>query len=259
VSQDQRLADLAEFAQDLIEHTEPNEGGVRAPPYVPVKTVVEYAVALVLLVLTAPLQIALAALAKLGSPGPALYHQTRLGRNGRQFLMHKIRTMPQNAEVDTGPVWASHNHTRVTRIGQFFRDTHLDELPQLWNVLRGEMSLVGPRPERPELAARLQRAIPHYTERLVMRPGITGLAQVQLPADRDVEDVRHKLAYDLYYVRRCGPLLDLRIVLATFCHVLGLCFDRTGKLLVRSSSDAIEGGIVGPPDVRAHHPGARTA
>ena len=109
-------------------------------------------------------------------------------------------------------------------MGKFLRRTHLDELPQLWNVIRGDMSLIGPRPERPEFVPGLQQAIPHYTDRLLVRPGVTGLAQVQLPADTDLESVRRKLAYDLYYVRQISFWLDLRILVCTAFNVLGVPF-----------------------------------
>jgi hypothetical protein len=118
----------------------------------------------------------------------------------------------------------------VTRLGRILRRTHLDELPQLWNILRGEMSLVGPRPERPEFVPALERAIPRYRERLAVRPGVTGLAQVQLPADTDLESVKRKLQYDLCYVERCGLWLDLRIFLATALKMAGVSFAALARI-----------------------------
>jgi lipopolysaccharide/colanic/teichoic acid biosynthesis glycosyltransferase len=181
---------------------------------------IEWLVALVLLVLSLPLILLAAALVKLTSRGPAFYSQTRLGRHGRPYTIHKIRTMCQNAEAGTGPRWATPQDPRVTPIGRFLRETHLDELPQLWNVLRGEMSLIGPRPERPEFVNQLAPLIPGYRDRLLVRPGVTGLAQVQLPADTDLESVRRKLAHDLYYLQRMSCWLDLRIALLTTCDML---------------------------------------
>ncbi|HEX2971796.1 MAG TPA: sugar transferase [Tepidisphaeraceae bacterium] len=212
----------------------------RRSRYVVCKTAGEWIMALVLLVLLFPLILLLAALVKATSPGPAFYRQTRLGRHGRPFSIYKLRTMTQNCEATTGPVWSNANDPRVTRIGRLFRDTHLDELPQLWNVLRGEMSLIGPRPERPELVARLERVIPHYSDRLQLRPGLTGLAQVQLPADSDLSDVQRKLSYDLYYVRQASFGLDVRILVCTVFHLSALGLNCVGKLFVKSCTRAIE-------------------
>jgi lipopolysaccharide/colanic/teichoic acid biosynthesis glycosyltransferase len=132
--------------------------------------------------------------------------------------------MYHNCEKHTGPIWALPCDPRVTWIGRYLRKTHLDELPQLWNILRGDMSLVGPRPERPEFVPELQKAIPHYNARLLVRPGVTGLAQVQLPADTDLASVRRKLAYDLYYIRNTCFWLDFRLVACTAAHVVGVPF-----------------------------------
>jgi lipopolysaccharide/colanic/teichoic acid biosynthesis glycosyltransferase len=196
--------------------------------------------ALVLGVLTFPLVLLLAGLAKASSPGPAFYRQVRLGRYGRPFWMCKIRTMAHNCEAKTGAVWASTDDPRVTRIGRFLRETHLDELPQLWHVVRGHMSLIGPRPERPEMAARIERRFPQFCLRLQVRPGITGLAQVQLPADTELEGVGDKLAYDLYYARRMSIWLDLRVSLCTVLYLTGLCISGIGRLLVKSYGKAVE-------------------
>jgi lipopolysaccharide/colanic/teichoic acid biosynthesis glycosyltransferase len=185
------------------------------------KSVVEFAFAALLFLLTLPLVLLSMALVRLTSRGPALYKQVRMGHHGRLFLIYKIRTMTHDCERETGPRWSPPSDPRVTRVGRFLRATHLDELPQLWNVLRGEMSLVGPRPERPEFVANLERVLPDYRDRMRVRPGVTGLAQVQLPPDTSVESVRRKLACDLRYVRRNGPLLDLRIVLATVLKLTG--------------------------------------
>jgi lipopolysaccharide/colanic/teichoic acid biosynthesis glycosyltransferase len=185
------------------------------------RVAVEFVVARILFVLSAPLVLFIAGLVKLTSPGSALYKQTRLGKYGRPFMLFKIRTMYHDCERQSGAKWSCPGDPRITPLGLFLRRTHLDELPQLWNVLRGEMSLVGPRPERPEFIPALAEAIPHYRDRLFVRPGVTGLAQVCLPADTDLNSVRRKLSYDLYYVENQGPWLDLRIVLATALKVFG--------------------------------------
>jgi len=129
--------------------------------------------------------------------------------------------MVHNSERSTGPVWAQPNDPRVTAVGRFLRRTHIDELPQLWNVLRGEMSLVGPRPERPEIAVKLDKSIRGYRQRLTVRPGITGLAQLHLPADTDLASVCRKQAYDLRYLRHAGLRLDLSILLDTTLYLTG--------------------------------------
>jgi lipopolysaccharide/colanic/teichoic acid biosynthesis glycosyltransferase len=190
--------------------------------YEPYKRVAEFFAALVLLVVLTPVILVCALLVKLTSRGPAFYSQTRVGRFGRLYTIYKLRTMRHNCERHSGPQWARPGDPRVTVIGRFLRRTHLDELPQLWNVLRGEMSLVGPRPERPEFTAYLEKAIPSYRERLLVRPGLTGLAQLRLPPDTDLASVRRKLVYDLYYIRRASPLLDLQILLGTACYLVGV-------------------------------------
>lgn len=202
--------------------------------------VLEWSAALVLFVLALPVLAVVALLVKLTSRGPVIYSQTRLGLGGRTYRIHKIRTMAHNCEKTSGPCWSTPGDPRITRIGRFLRKTHLDELPQLWNVLRGEMSLVGPRPERPEFASRLAEVIPLYEERLLVRPGVTGLAQVQLAADTDLESVRTKLMYDLYYIRHPGLALDLRIILATVGNVIGLSFDTSRRLFGVPSAELVE-------------------
>lgn len=206
--------------------------------YLPIKVAVEWVLALALVLLAAPLMLVLAVLVKVTSPGPAFYSQTRLGRHGRLYKIVKLRTMRHNAEAQTGPVWAAKNDQRITAIGKILRSTHLDELPQLINVLRGEMSLIGPRPERPEIARRIQRDLPEFRQRLAMRPGITGLAQMNLPADDPYDSqltgVRKKLAQDLFYAREVSFLLDLRIALSTPCYFIAAAIDAVRYGLVRS-------------------------
>lgn len=199
--------------------------------YVSCKMAAEWVAALALLILATPLILLAACLVKLTSRGPVFYNQTRVGRRGRVFTIHKIRTMWHNCESQSGPRWSTHGDPRITPVGRLLRRTHVDELPQLWNVLRAEMSLVGPRPERPEFTRTLEKEIPHYRDRLLVRPGITGLAQVQLYADSDLDSVRRKLTYDLYYVQRLGLLLDLRILVCTVLKVFGVPFHVLQKLL----------------------------
>ncbi len=163
-----------------------------------------------------PLIALLVLLTRLTSRGPGIYRQLRVGRDGRKFMMYKIRTMRHDAEARSGPVWAQTNRDpRITLLGRALRKFHLDELPQLLNVLKGEMSLVGPRPERPEFVHILAESIPDYRDRLVAPPGITGLAQLNLPPDSDLNSVRRKLVLDRQYVRRAGLWLDTRIILCT--------------------------------------------
>src|SRR5262249_19201355 len=148
----------------------------------------------------------------LTSRGPVFYSQTRLGKDGKPFVIQKLRTMVNNCEALTGARWATPGDPRVIPVGRLLRELHLDELPQLWNVLRGEMSMVGPRPERRGLVRTRERAPPHYRERLGVGPGTPGMAQVHLPADTDLASVRRKLAFDLYYVRHQNPWLDLKLI-----------------------------------------------
>ena len=172
-----------------------------------------------LLIATLPVSLAAICLIKLDSPGPVFYHQVRAGLHGQPFTLLKFRTMRQDAESG-GPCWAAVRDPRVTRIGAYLRAARIDELPQLLNVLRGDMSLIGPRPERPHFVSELARVIPDYNQRTGILPGITGWAQVNRPYGASVEDARDKLRYDLYYVRHRGRGLDLRILLATIRVVL---------------------------------------
>jgi lipopolysaccharide/colanic/teichoic acid biosynthesis glycosyltransferase len=208
----------------------------------------DFLMALLLFVVSLPVVLVTSALVKLTSPGPAIYRQLRVGRHGRAFVIYKIRTMAHDCERLTGPTWSSAGDPRVTALGRLLRRTHLDELPQLWNVLRGEMSLVGPRPERPEIAAQLERAIPLYRARERVRPGVTGLAQVQLPPDTDLASVRRKLACDLYYIRDVSLWLDLRIVLSTALTVAGVPSGWSCRCL----------GIPTGPEVRGYYEGLDT-
>lgn len=169
------------------------------------------------LILSLPLTIISAVVVKLESPGdPVLYHQERVGLNGEPFTIHKFRTMRSDAEAKTGPVWSAGDHDpRITRVGHFMRKTRLDEIPQLWNVLLGDMSLIGPRPERPSFVEQLTRQIPFYGQRHVVKPGVTGWAQVRYSYGASVEDAIEKMQYDLYYVKHMSLMFDLMIALET--------------------------------------------
>ena len=169
---------------------------------------------LLLLILTLPLLLLVACLIKLESAGPVLYQQQRVGLHGSVFTLLKLRSMRVDAEA-TGPCWAAERDPRVTRIGAIIRACRIDELPQLLNVLRGEMSLVGPRPERPFFTEQLARIIPRYSERTRVLPGLTGWAQVRYSYGASVEDARAKLAYDLHYLAHRSLLFDLRILAET--------------------------------------------
>jgi lipopolysaccharide/colanic/teichoic acid biosynthesis glycosyltransferase len=198
-----------------------------------------FAIALVALVVLAPLMVAIALAVKLTSRGPILYSQTRIGLDrrwrgkpaagdtrrghdlgGRVFTIYKFRTMGVNAEHLSGAVWAAKEDPRVTPVGRVLRQYRLDELPQLFNVLAGDMNVVGPRPERPSIFAQLRTTIPNYEARQRVKPGITGLAQVSQQYDQDLSDVRRKLEYDLRYLSRQGFWEDVRIMLKTIPVVL---------------------------------------
>jgi lipopolysaccharide/colanic/teichoic acid biosynthesis glycosyltransferase len=186
---------------------------------------------MILLVLTAPVVLLAAIAVKLTSRGPAFYTQTRVGQDGQLFTIYKLRTMAHNCEARTGAVWSVRGDPRVTLVGKFLRATHIDEFPQLINVILGHMSLIGPRPERPEIVTVLQDKIDGYTDRLEVRPGITGLAQVQLPPDVDLNGVRRKLACDRYYIQHLSAGLDLRIGLCTLLLMLGVPLSLSRRLL----------------------------
>jgi sugar transferase (PEP-CTERM system associated) len=173
------------------------------------------------LAISAPIVFVLAIVVKLTSPGPAFYSQRRVGQDGRVFVVRKLRSMCANAERDTGPVWTkSGGDARITRVGRFLRRTRLDELPQFWNILAGHMSIVGPRPERPEFVESLMQQIPFYGQRHVVKPGLTGWAQVRYTYGATVEDAIEKLQYDLFYIKNMSIALDLFIAFETVKTVL---------------------------------------
>ena len=172
------------------------------------------------LILALPIMLLVAVAVKTTSRGPVFYHQSRVGQRGRVFVVHKFRSMREDAEKGTGAVWATKQDNRVTRVGRFLRLTRLDELPQLWNVLRGDMSLVGPRPERPEFVSSLTKEIPFYGQRHTIRPGLTGWAQVRYTYGASVEDALEKLQYDLFYIKNRSLALDLFVIAKTVKTVL---------------------------------------
>jgi exopolysaccharide biosynthesis polyprenyl glycosylphosphotransferase len=184
---------------------------VQRSGYAPVKRFID----VVLVLVTAPLWILVALViaiaVKFDSPGPAIYHQERVGRRGSRFTLHKFRTMDKDAEID-GPKFASIDDPRLTRTGRVLRKTRMDEVPQLWNVLKGDLSLVGPRPERPIFVDEFSRTIPYYADRLLIRPGVTGWAQVNYGYADDEAETIEKLTYDLYYVKHSSLWLDLQIL-----------------------------------------------
>lgn len=179
------------------------------------KRLIDLMVSGTILVLGLPLWIGVGLMVRLSSPGPAIYRQKRVGRKGRPFTMFKFRTMVNNAEKGTGPIWAKEDDPRYTPVGRWLRKTRLDEIPQLWNVLQGKMSLVGPRPERPFFVEKLAQEIPLYSRRHRVKPGITGWAQIKWKYDESLEDVRQKVKYDLFYIENMSLRMDFKILFST--------------------------------------------
>ncbi|WP_233148526.1 sugar transferase [Rhodopirellula sp. MGV] len=186
------------------------------------KYIIERFLATALFVGTGPLVAALIVLVRVTSKGPGIYKQKRLGLHGEVFDVYKLRSMYVDAESNGKPVWCTKNDSRITPVGAFLRKTHLDELPQLWNVVRGDMSLTGPRPERPEICEKLAVIIDNYYGRNTVRPGVTGLAQINLEPDQTVGDVRRKQFLDLNYIENACLSLDLRMLVATMLRVVGI-------------------------------------
>jgi len=190
-------------------------GFKQSPGLLAAKGFIDVVFALIGLVVTSPLMLLVALLIKLDSSGPMLFKQERIGQGGHPFILLKFRTMCHGAEDKSGPVWARENDKRITRVGRMIRKFRLDELPQMLNVLRGEMSFIGPRPERPYFVERLQRAIPYYKQRLALKPGITGWAAVNYQYGASLDDAVEKLQYDLYYIKNLSLFLDFLIILKT--------------------------------------------
>lgn len=178
------------------------------------------------LLLTIPFFPLIALAIKLDSPGPIFFSQIRVGNKEKPFMLYKFRTMCQDAEERSGAMWAAKNDPRVTKLGKFFRNSRIDEIPQLINVLKGDMSFIGPRPERPEFVEKLKQVIPYYSKRHFIKPGLTGWAQVRYPYGSSVEDAIEKLRYDLYYIKNISPFLDTLIFFETIKVVL---FGRGGR------------------------------
>jgi sugar transferase (PEP-CTERM system associated) len=185
-----------------------------------IRRIMNFTAALCGLIIALPLIPLVALAVKLSSEGPVFYRQQRVGRGDVSFYCYKFRTMRQDAEADTGATWATDDDPRITRVGQYLRLLRLDEIPQLWCVLKGDMHFVGPRPERPEFVQWLTREIPYYNLRHVVRPGITGWAQVQYKYGNTLQDAREKLQYDLFYIKNASIGLDLLIMFQTVKIVL---------------------------------------
>jgi len=179
------------------------------------KRLFDMVVSFFVLVIGAPLWFLIGVLVRMTSKGGAIYKQERIGQGGKSFTMLKFRTMGEHAEAETGPVWASENDPRYTALGRWLRKTRIDEIPQFWNVLKGEMSLVGPRPERPFFVDQLAKEIPLYSRRHRVKPGITGWAQVKWKYDSDLKDVQQKVKYDLFYIENMSFRKDLQILFRT--------------------------------------------
>ena len=191
-----------------------------SPRYLLLKRGLDICGVIVVLGLTFPLMLLIAAAIKLESSGPVLFRQERVGRFGVPMILYKFRSMRQDAEKDTGPVWAAKNDARATRVGRFLRRTHLDELPQIFNVLKNELSFVGPRPERECFIRTLKQQIPYYRLRVYIQPGITGWAQVNSSYGDSVESSTEKLRYDLYYAKHASLGFDLNVLFQTVLHVV---------------------------------------
>ena len=180
------------------------------------KNSMDISISLFGIIITLPITVSLLAIIPIHSKGNPVYSQMRVGKRGKVFLLYKFRTMVSDAEKNTGPVWALEDDPRITPLGKFLRKSRLDELPQLFNILKGDMSLVGPRPERPYFVKQLKREIPLYSKRLLVKPGLTGLAQVKHKYDSSLSDVAQKLKFDLYYIENFSILIDVKILFRTF-------------------------------------------
>jgi sugar transferase (PEP-CTERM system associated) len=192
-----------------------SEGFHKSPVQWVLKRSADILLSLVLLGLFSPLMVVLAVLIKIDSKGPVLFSQQRAGKGRHIFQIYKFRSMVQGAEDATGPVWAGEDDPRITRVGKIIRQLRIDELPQIWNVLKGDMSFVGPRPEREVFIKELVKRIPYYDARLTVKPGLTGWAQINFSYGASVEDAVEKLNYDLFYIKNVSFLMDMLIILRT--------------------------------------------
>lgn len=209
----------------LVEKINPSwlifsDGFIKSPFTRFSKRVVGLGLSLFMVVMLSPLLILTALAIKLDSRGPVIFSQDRVGENERIYKVYKFRSMKADAEAHTGPVWAEEDDPRITRVGRIIRKLRIDELPQLWNVLKGDMSFVGPRPERPYFVEKLKKTVPYYKERFAVKPGITGWAQVKYPYGASEEDALQKLKYDLYYVKNMSIIMDLMVIFYTVKIVL---------------------------------------
>jgi sugar transferase (PEP-CTERM system associated) len=197
-----------------------SEGFVKSPLTRVLKRTSGFFMSALMLFVLSPFMLFIALAIKLESRGPAIFSQERVGKDGRVFRMYKFRSMRADAEKETGPVWAGENDSRITKVGGIIRTLRIDEIPQLWNVLKGDMSFVGPRPERPFFVERLGKSIPYYRERFSVKPGVTGWAQVKYAYGATEEDAKEKLRYDLYYIKHMSLFLDLLVIFHTVKIVL---------------------------------------
>ena len=209
----------------LVEKINPSwlvfsDGFVKSPLAKFAKRLVGFFLSLIMLTLLSPLILLVALAIKLDSRGPVFFSQERVGEKGEIFTIHKFRSMRADAEAQSGPVWAEEDDPRITRVGRIIRKLRIDELPQLWNVLKGDMSIVGPRPERPYFVEKLKTTVPYYKERFTVKPGVTGWAQVKYPYGATENDALEKLKYDLYYIKNMSLFMDLMVIFHTVKIVL---------------------------------------
>ncbi|RMF93944.1 MAG: sugar transferase [Candidatus Schekmanbacteria bacterium] len=210
---------LRHFEEQWIVFSEGFEN-IRKPVLFKIKRLIDIIISIIGLILAAPLILIVMIAIKLDSPGPIFYVQERLGHNEKPFKLYKFRSMVKDAELHSGPVWASKNDSRISRVGKIIRPMRIDEIPQLINVLKGDMTFIGPRPERPFFVEKLKQQIPYYSLRFAVKPGITGWAQVKYRYGDSVEDALEKLQYDIYYIQNISFVLDIYIILKTIQVVL---------------------------------------
>ena len=201
--------------------------------YVMIKRLFDIILSFIVRIINIPPMLILGIVIKLTSPGPIFYIQTRIGKDGKLFKIIKFRTMHVNAEGNTGPVWAKPVDHRVTKLGRYMRKLYIDEIPQFINILKGDMSFIGPRPERPFFVDTFKKQIQDYTCRLLVKPGLTGLAQVQHKYDESMDDVQKKLKYDIFYIKKMCLILDFKILLWT-----------VGKVILATKSLFIQKGEI---------------